>query len=58
MKLYKYGIEFEDESYLCRITNNYQIDIELRLGFGWYSGYYDGNHRRLGLGLVSIYWFF
>ncbi len=58
MEIYKYGIWFNDKSYLCRITNNYQIEIDFSLGFGWYSGYYDGHHRRLALGIVSIYWFF
>ena len=65
MKAFRYGIEVFDGSQtkygghwqaLSRITCLDYLSIDIRLGFAWWSTYYDGYHNRIGFGLFSVNW--
>jgi len=64
MKLYKYGLEICDSTnptphstWVTDLTNIVILDISFCFNFSYQSLYYDGNHRRLQLGILDIYWF-
>ncbi len=65
MKFYKYGIELCDGSlkqygghthWLSKLLNISYLAIQFRLGFGYETFYYDGQHHCLELGIISLHW--
>ncbi len=63
MKLYKNNIEICNRYYgdthslwICNLTKLDMIELSFCFSFNYHKSYYDGNHHRINLGFISIYW--